>query len=67
VGVAVATSRKQREMIPVYRCTACGKEMSDGAAVHWLYCPSMGGRMVRVEVTEEEDDGWDDETEDDES
>ena len=62
----MASKRKRREMIPVWRCTDCGKEMTDGAGLHWYYCPKLGGKMVRVGVVEDEDeDDWDDESEDD--
>ena len=60
----MASKRKPRELIPLWRCTACGKEMTDGAALHWLYCPDVTGKMVRVGVAEDEDD-WDDGSEDD--
>ena len=60
----MASKRKRRELIPVWRCTGCGKEMTDGAALHWYYCPKLGGKMVRVGVAEDEDD-WDDESTDD--
>ncbi len=60
------SSKNRRELIPVYRCTACGKEMTDGLTLHWLYCPAGGGRMVRVGVAEDEDDESEDSEDDDE-
>ncbi len=57
----MARARKRPEMIPVYRCTGCGKEMTDGAGLHWLYCPDVNSKMVRVGLA----DDWDDESEDD--
>jgi ribosomal protein L37AE/L43A len=47
----MANRKKRREMIPVWRCTGCGKEMTDGAAVHWLYCPDVNSKMLRVGCT----------------
>jgi predicted RNA-binding Zn-ribbon protein involved in translation (DUF1610 family) len=66
VGVAVANSAKRRELHPVYRCTACGKELSDGLTLHDLYCPAGGGRFERVGLAEVED-VEDEEPEDDEA
>ncbi len=51
----MASKRKRRELIPLWRCKECGKEMTDGAGLHWYYCPKLGGTMVRVGVAEDED------------
>jgi hypothetical protein len=60
----MASQRNRRELIPVWRCKECGREMTDGAGLHWYYCPKLGGTMVRVGVAEDEDVP-DDESEDD--
>jgi hypothetical protein len=53
----MATS-KPPELLTAYRCTACGKVLTDGMTVHWLHCPKGGGRFERVgevEIEAEED------------
>ena len=57
---------KCRELCPVYRCTACGRELFDGLTLHDLYCPVGGGRYVRIGVAEDEDDGYEDDESEDE-
>lgn len=61
----MASKRKRRELIAVWRCVDCGKEMTDGAGLHWYYCPGSG-KMAPIGVAEDEDDDWDDEPEEDE-
>ena len=60
----MASKKSRRGLIPVWRCVDCGKGMTDGAGLHWYYCPEVGGKMVCVGVAEDEN-GGDDESEDD--
>jgi hypothetical protein len=48
---------KATEVHPAFRCSACGKVLTDGLTIHGLHCPKGGGRFERVGVAVVEEAG----------